>query len=372
MRVAWLDYARAFAAFSVLSFHYLAGTGIDFGLARDMAQYGYLGVQLFFMISGFVISSSMEGKTPREFVAGRLLRIYPTFVVCMTITAFVLFVIQGPQLPAAALQYLANLAVNPHVFGMPYIDGVYWTLALEFEFYAAIAVLMLLGVADRPAIWHPLWVAAIVLGMVLHVDTHAPLIGSYFAFFAAGAVIYDMRKRGTNLLHIGLLGTLAAVTVYSSVGEVAFLAVDRGHSLLGWYVLAIVALFFVLFLVFEAADARGWRPPQAKLLGLMTYPLYLLHAQIGFVAFWLVGAAAPWQTYAATTVLISGLALLVAGVIEPAIRPGWKRAIDAVVGLALPSRKAPGEALPDAAMPRNVGEMVPPPRFERGTPRSTI
>jgi hypothetical protein len=52
MRIAWLDYARAFAAFAVLFYHYLTTSpGTDFGRIEDLAQYGYLGVPLFFMPS---------------------------------------------------------------------------------------------------------------------------------------------------------------------------------------------------------------------------------------------------------------------------------------------------------------------------------
>lgn len=363
MRVAWLDYARAFAAFSVLSVHYLAGRNTDFGLGQDIAQYGYLGVPLFFMISGFVISSSVEGKTAGEFVVGRLVRLYPTFVLCLTISAVILLPAMRTEFWYGTEQYLANLTLCPSLFGMPFMDIVYWTLVLEIQFYAAVAVLILLRVALRPGIWHPLWVAGIVLAALLHADGQFPLFGGYFGYFAAGAVIYDIRRHGFSLMRVGMLGILAAVTISYSVQESAQLAVERAQSLNGGVVLIIIAMFYFGFLTLEAADARGWRPPQAKLLGLMTYPLYLLHARLGYFAFFLISAGGAWQTYIATTALMTGLALVITSVIEPAIRPAWKRAIGWVVGRVLPLQVS-------AAAPQ--GEMVPPSRFERETPRSTI
>ena len=80
-----LDLLRFFAAMAVVLYHYLfRGQQGDYIPVRftnleDYAQYGYLGVNLFFMISGFVISLSAESRTARQFVISRVVRLYPAF-----------------------------------------------------------------------------------------------------------------------------------------------------------------------------------------------------------------------------------------------------------------------------------------------------
>lgn len=83
-RVELLDYARFSAALSVLAFHYLFA-GIRNGklsslsyipVVTDIAKYGYLGVELFFMISGYVIFATAKDKSPGQFIVSRIARLY--------------------------------------------------------------------------------------------------------------------------------------------------------------------------------------------------------------------------------------------------------------------------------------------------------
>jgi peptidoglycan/LPS O-acetylase OafA/YrhL len=61
-----------------------------------LGHYGFLGVPVFFIISGFVIAFSAEGRTPREFAIARFTRIYPTFLLCMTLTFLALLAFGAP------------------------------------------------------------------------------------------------------------------------------------------------------------------------------------------------------------------------------------------------------------------------------------
>lgn len=81
-RVEIIDYLRLFAAVSVVAFHYLYDgivdgyvDGIRLTPLADVVRYGELGVDLFFMISGYVILASVAGKTARQFAVGRALRL---------------------------------------------------------------------------------------------------------------------------------------------------------------------------------------------------------------------------------------------------------------------------------------------------------
>src|SRR5688572_28370593 len=84
-RMPALDLLRFLAAAAVMLYHYgfRGSAGADrylefrFDALGPVCRYGYLGVPLFFMISGFVILMSAVGKSPREFVATRAARLYP-------------------------------------------------------------------------------------------------------------------------------------------------------------------------------------------------------------------------------------------------------------------------------------------------------
>lgn len=94
-RIPELDLLRFLAAIAVVFFHYAfrgyAGddlTTMHYPALEPVAQYGFLGVHLFFMISGFVILMTAGDGSVKRFIASRASRLLPAFWVCCTITFF--------------------------------------------------------------------------------------------------------------------------------------------------------------------------------------------------------------------------------------------------------------------------------------------
>ena len=92
-RLDILDITRFLAAISVVYYHYLYRgwkigelSDVSFSNYDGIFKYGYLGVQLFFLISGFVISLSIKKKGPIEFFIGRVVRLFPAFWFCALLT----------------------------------------------------------------------------------------------------------------------------------------------------------------------------------------------------------------------------------------------------------------------------------------------
>jgi peptidoglycan/LPS O-acetylase OafA/YrhL len=91
-RLEALDLLRGIAILAMLIFHYSFRIAMTDGDVNEVTfaalvpyfKYGFLGVQLFFVISGFVIACSAENRTALEFGIARIARIYPGFLVCMT------------------------------------------------------------------------------------------------------------------------------------------------------------------------------------------------------------------------------------------------------------------------------------------------
>ncbi|PJI54488.1 hypothetical protein CTI14_14985, partial [Methylobacterium radiotolerans] len=105
--------------------------------------FGWIGVELFFVISGFVIAYSAEHATARAFLRSRLLRLVPAVWICATLTALVSLAIgRMGSVPHVLRAYLDCVLFVPVE---PWLDGVYWTLGVEIAFYALVFALLRLG-----------------------------------------------------------------------------------------------------------------------------------------------------------------------------------------------------------------------------------
>jgi peptidoglycan/LPS O-acetylase OafA/YrhL len=129
-RLVELDALRVLAAFSVIGDHYVIGAHLSSWLSSG-ARFGFLGVNLFFMISGFVIMLSATGSKPFDFVVARIARLYPAFWTAVTLTAVTVLLLQGESAGITWQQYLVNLTMVPEYVGVDSIDGVYWTLQTD-------------------------------------------------------------------------------------------------------------------------------------------------------------------------------------------------------------------------------------------------
>ncbi len=149
-RLELLDAARFLAAVSVMLFHYTFNgvrngkiSSISaFDQLADVTKYGYLGVEFFFIVSGFVIAFSYKGRTAGQFLTSRVVRIFPIFWAGVLFTTLVSLRFGVNGMAVTLPQVLANFTLVPQVFGYGFVDGVYWTLVYECFFYAIIFGLM--------------------------------------------------------------------------------------------------------------------------------------------------------------------------------------------------------------------------------------
>ncbi len=125
-------------------------TGPSSAFAGVFRTYGNLGVELFFVLSGFLIYGTLVKKAPpfTSFMARRYQRIYPAFLaifaIALAITILVPIPGKIPEGAAAATAYLlANLALLPGLFPIVGIVDVAWSLSYEMFFYFATAALVL-------------------------------------------------------------------------------------------------------------------------------------------------------------------------------------------------------------------------------------
>ena len=344
-RLAVLDYLRLLASLAVVAHHWLfwgpvngMTPGIGVTPLAPIAAYGYLGVQLFFLISGYVIFLSASGRDAGAFAAGRASRLYPAFWAGVLITTVAALLTGQSRFPELLPQFLANLTMVPAAFGQQQLDGVYWTLTLELEFYALVFLFLAFGRRRWLESFFPLWaIGMLVTTLFLPAVADIPLCGGLFSLFAGGALIAIVGRSGWSILRaVGLAASLVAAVVATirRAGGPEAIGVPNALLLAG-----LVVLFYGLVFALTTRRVAAVRLPGSRLAGGLTYPLYLCHAAFGYTLLNLIATPeTAWASYAAVFVIVLAVALLVHLLVERAAAPVWRK-LFAVV-LAAPVRAA--------------------------------
>jgi peptidoglycan/LPS O-acetylase OafA/YrhL len=289
-----IDLLRMVAALLVLGFHYLfrgnaAGGMLEMGFPKlwPAAKYGYMGVPLFFVLSGFLISISAEEEGPAAFAWARFVRLYPAFIICVTLTALSATFDGDHMYTASLAQYLRNATMWPPSLRYEAVDGVYWTLVYEIYFYLAIWAMLILHIFPK---WLPIIIPGwLILSVANERFIHSPalrgdLLTDLSGYFAMGASLYLLRRSGahqtvaTGLL---LLATIVACWQASNWadGLSSYYPVIFDRRAVVMITLAIAGAVWVATRI-ESFPIPVAIPRAAR--GI-TYPLYLLHENIGFM-----------------------------------------------------------------------------------------
>lgn len=312
VRLKELDVLRGIAAINVVLFHYTAKFRLNFG--HDYPQkydwnIGQYGVELFFIISGFVIFMSLQGKTTiGDFAYKRFSRLYPTYWICMILTFLIVGLAQDPKIesqPAAV--FLMNLTMIQGVFNVKNIDGVYWSLIPELFFYISMGLLFQLGWLSKVRTIALIWLSLMIWNSLFKLPFGAYFLNlQYGMFFMAGILFYQLKfAKGDWHEHL-LIACCFLAAVLEHPGMTLF------------YVFVVIFLLFYLF-VYNQLKILTWRP--FIFLGYISYPLYLLHQNIGFVWMRRMGRYIPneYLLIVITIVLIVTIAWLVTRFLEKPI-----------------------------------------------------
>lgn len=337
-RVEVLDLLRLFAVLAVLLFHYgFRGaaadgfTAVSLAEIAPIAKYGYLGVQFFFIISGFVIAYSAEGRTAAAFAIARIARIYPGFLFCMTVTCLVTLAIGAPRFETTALRWFANLFIVAPALKQPFMDGAYWSIVYEVTFYAWVFALIAAGLFRRQIGWIVIiWLALSILNETVLGSSalRRLLITDQSAFFAAGLLLHEI-YRGRWDSSVLLMLTLAVITAVNEALAGAAWTRDHYHVVIENWVVAGVCVGAVGTIWLATRVRRLPLPPGLILaIGGLTYPMYLLHQHIGYMLFnRFEGIATPAQLIAATTVAVITASWLIWRYIERPAQKWLKRSL---------------------------------------------
>jgi peptidoglycan/LPS O-acetylase OafA/YrhL len=294
-----IDYMRAFSILWVMAYHFVA---------LPIFKTGLHGVLEFFIISGYCIAISAEhSRSAWHFYGKRVGRLMPALIVCglisvtlKNIAPWLIDPSRQASFKDAFVTWISLPALNTLRIPYTYPDGAYWSLAIEFKFYALIFGAIAIGLR-RLALFAVC--AFVVLKMFILPDRAHEI--SYFPFFIAGLSIAE--------LHRGRVLTGAAGLVFALVSMLVA-GFDTGSIPMGistcevLWVGSVVLLLAGHFSV-PAKVASALRP--LSYIGVISYPLYLLHQDIGHMLLNLVNVSDSGNVLSAVeTVLVISLTFI--------------------------------------------------------------
>lgn len=341
-----IDALRGLSIAAVLFYH--------FELADPVGRIGVYGVALFFMISGYCMLPSVRGSASLgDFLAKRYARLLPALWVCAVLTTAVErgFPLARPDRIHGYMDMAKTMvflpAINlptllPSLWGAPvnhyaFVDGAYWSLLVEFKFY------WLIGLAffALPRL-NPFWV---IFGVSLAGNALLGRFGGpgcwsdffpYLPLFLLGMAGWEIRHGHRGLGGWQWLAALFSLAALPWMGGEKAPSLPMDGQSVGW------GFVCGVLLVFGALTDQYWRRPigtrpQGKwlvALGAISYPLYLLHQDVGYVLF----ALFPWgKTPGGRALLTVPLILAAVGVhllfenrFRPLVRKKLRPAFDGV------------------------------------------
>jgi peptidoglycan/LPS O-acetylase OafA/YrhL len=289
-----LDLLRFVAAFSVLLFHYtFRGTAaldhasdLSYPWLAPVTKYGYLGVDLFFLISGFVILMSASSGSKRQFAVSRFVRLYPAYWVCCTATFLVLLMAEHRRYVPTVPEYAVNMTMLNQFIGIPSVDSVYWSLAVEMKFYLLVFLVLLFKQIGRAKHLLGAWLGAWIISTLWPIKFVSWfLIPEFAPYFIAGAMFFLIAREGLDFYKgFVVVVCYGAVAIQAAAGLPELSGRYHTHYS-AWVVCGAQAVFFTAFFLIATGRTAGLASGKLVTLGALTYPLYLLHQNIGFSLF---------------------------------------------------------------------------------------
>jgi peptidoglycan/LPS O-acetylase OafA/YrhL len=291
---------RFIAAVAVVLFHYLYRgysegnmSKLNFGEIGDFFKYGYLGVDLFFIISGFVISLSIKNRSITNFWISRISRLYPMYWLAVLLTFIVTILFGAPHFFADFKQFVFNLSMFQNYIGIENIDDSYWSLFIEMKFYIfVISLYLFLNKLKKIKLDYLIyaWLLLTII-FVFFNQLYILKFANYFfilrwsSYFIAGIIFYQIYESKINLKYLVLLSITLSISLFHAVSKIEHLELFFNSKFSPLIISSLIVVFYLLMFLVSCGKLNSINSSKLTKLGLLTYPLYLIHQNIGFIIF---------------------------------------------------------------------------------------
>ncbi|MCA1635171.1 MAG: acyltransferase [Acidobacteria bacterium] len=311
-RIDGLDFLRGLASLSVCWFHltqftYHNADGGFYSSLRASGSYGWLGVEVFFVISGFVIPYSLRRagyslSAYPTFLLKRVIRLDPPYLVSIALFlvlafAYAFYTGRPPEVESAPLTWtrvLLHLGYLNMFFGYEWLNPAFWTLAIEFQYYILMGLAFPLFASGRR------WVRVAALAgfaAPAFFSGHALMSGGvpYSAFIFHFMFLFLMGIT-TFQYRVGLVGGAEYAATLSLLVLGSFVTVGTGATIAGLFAVVVICLY-------------NRKNVISDFFGNISYSLYLLHWPVGHLVLSILGGKLLRAADDATKTLVLLVAL---------------------------------------------------------------
>lgn len=257
---------RGVAAFLVLMCHAVGSKLGTTNIISQIAIHGWVGVEIFFIISGFIIPYAMFKKNYKVsdfgvFFIKRIVRIEPPYIISILLTLLLMYITtlsswyKGPPFQINWPNTLGHLGYINAFTGSPWLNVAYWTLAIEFEYYLILALIFPL-ITSKNKIYIYITYCALLATTFIVFPGKGRHILYYMPFFLMGISLFLYKVKRISLIDLFILTGLATAGAFYA------------HGIL----LAIISIGVLLVIEFVKKV-----PKPFLLLGTISYSLYLTH-----------------------------------------------------------------------------------------------
>ncbi|HDY7659516.1 acyltransferase [Vibrio vulnificus] len=256
---------RGIAAVGVLLYHYMYHY---FNVYNEEGGYslfalGKFGVNLFFLISGFlIISLLLKNQTSLRYFLNRATRLLPSYFIAATLTFLTLKFFNDEVRSVSFYDYILNLLIFPSLFDAKYVDGSYWTLEIEWMFY--IYAMFSYFIYKKNRTMSIIFVSTMVI--LSSLSSSLIFLKGYIPYFVLGLVFYFWKNAEDDRKIYKIIGLLT----------VCIILVNSKYPLIE---IGIVLLFY--FAMYEKINVLNNKI--TEFFASISYSLYLLHQNIGYV-----------------------------------------------------------------------------------------
>ena len=283
MKNKQVEVLRGILILMVIIFHYMYRITTLYGIEMldfyTLSKWGAIGVGGFFIITGFyILPKKLENFKIKDFILKKLIRIYPAYILCITLTFLSVLIFGLANRNTNFVEYLLNVILLNGFIGVNYVDGAHWYVTYLILFYVIISIVLKLKIS--PKIYLPIWIIVkdILLGISNVTIIVSPLYkligGDYIEFVVIGIALNSLIMRKDKLKN-NLEKWIYMLTILISIIQIFILeGIIVGIGML------IFLMIFILAVNEKVKILEKITP--IYFIGTISYVLYLIHQNLGY------------------------------------------------------------------------------------------